>query len=309
MSSDHEIDAETASRAVEILESSQGTYSRVDEADSAIDTLEKVLSATPPGPLRTTILSNLGLIRMARFQLTASPSDLDAAIACLWDAHGTQEQYGNHPALSATIPNLISALHTRATVTGDWDDLDEAIAWGRDAVVRLPPGLPQRAAALVSLSSALRIRYERSRYNGDLTEAIDLARQAAADLPDDHPRLGSALSNLGSALMASGLAGESVSVYRRALDKFHDVGNRGGEARTMNNLAGALTQSGRIDEALTTYRRALEEFRTIGDRQGEERVMNNLAAARALAEVRDDSREEDEGLVRRASDERRPGPG
>lgn len=283
MNSDHDIDAETALRAVEILESPPRKYSSVGEANSAIDTLESVLSATPAGPLRTTILSNLGVIRMMRFQLTTSPSDLDSAIDCLREAHGTQEPYGSHPALSATIPNLISALHTRAEFTGDWEDLDEAIAWGRDAAVRLPPSLPQRAAALASLSSALRIRYERSQYNGDLTEAIDLGRQAAADLPADHPRLGSALSNLGSALMASGLVDESVGAYQQALDKFRAAENRSGTARTMNNLAGALTQAGRIDEAFTVYEQALQEFRAIGDAQGEERVTNNLTVARARA--------------------------
>lgn len=295
MSSDHVIDAATAMKAVEILESPQEIYSSIEETDSAIDALEKVLSATPPGPLRTTILSNLGLTRMARFQLTKSLSDLDSAIARLWEAHKTQAAYETSPALSATIPNLISALHTRAEVTGNWDDLDEAISWGRAAVVRLPPGLTQRAAALASLSSALRIRYERSQYEGDLTEAIDLGRQAAADLPYNHPRLGFVLSNLGSALMAAGLAGESIVTYQQALEQFHTAGNRGGAARTLNNLAGALTQTGRIDEAVTIYQQALKAFHAIEDGRGEERARNNLAAARALA--KSTTTEDTEGSV------------
>lgn len=282
--SNHAIDAETASRAVDILGSPQAGYASVDETDSAIVPLEHVLAATPDGPLRTTILSNLGLIRMARFQLTAARADLDSAIACLREALASREPYGSHPALSATIPNLISALHTRAEFTGEWDDLDEAIAWGREAVVRVQPGLPQRAAALASLSSALRIRYERSQYPGDLTEAIDLGRQAAADLPPDHPRLGPALSNLGSALMASGLVEEAVGAYGRALDRFRAAEDRGGTARTLNNLAGALAQAGRYGEAFVVYERALEEFRAVGDTRGEERVRHNLAVARAQME-------------------------
>ncbi|MFG2210417.1 tetratricopeptide repeat protein [Streptomyces sp. NPDC048638] len=281
----HEIDTATALHAAEILESPHGFRSSLEQVDDAIDTLSKVLSATPPGPLRITILSNLGLIRMVRFQLTASLTELDSAISCFKEAHSAhaaQPPQDSRPELSATIPNLISALHTRAEVTGDWDDLDEAIAWGREAVVRMPPGLSQRAAALASLSSALRIRYERSQYEGDLTEAIDLGRQATVDLPEHHPRQGSVLSNLGSALMAAGLAEESVAVYEKAVAEFATSGNRHGRARTLNNLAGALIQTGRVDAAAETYRAALREFQEVGDQAGGDRVRKNLAASAAM---------------------------
>ncbi|MGW9043924.1 tetratricopeptide repeat protein [Streptomyces lydicus] len=285
MNTDHGIDPATALRAAEILESPRRLHRGLEETDDAIATLDKVLTATPPGPLRITILSNLGLIRMVRFQLTSSLPDLDVAISCFKEAqaaHLAQPSPESRPELSATIPNLIGALHARAEYTGRWDDLDEAIVLGRDAVVRMPPGVSQRSAALASLSSALRIRYERAGYDGDLTEAIDLGRQATADLPDDHPRQGSVLSNLGGSLMAAGQLEESLHVYRRAVDRFRAADNRHGLARTLNNLAGALSQAGRIDEAVAAFRQALQEFRAIGDQPGETRVKKNFASSLAL---------------------------
>ncbi|MFJ9618642.1 tetratricopeptide repeat protein [Streptomyces noursei] len=287
MSTDHGIDPATALRAAEILESPRRLHRGLEETDDAVATLDKVLTATPPGPLRITILSNLGLIRMVRFQLTSSVADLDAAIHCFREAqsaHTAQLPEGSHPELTATIPNLIGALHARAEYTGNWDDLDEAIVLGREAAVRIPPGLPQRSAALASLSSALRIRYERAGYEGDLTEAIDLGRQASADLPADHPRQGAVLSNLGSSLLAAGLSADAVRAYEQAVERFAAAGNRHGRARTLTNLAGALAQDGRIEQALAASWQALAEFRTLGDASGEARVKKNVASSLAVWE-------------------------
>ncbi|MGG2465008.1 tetratricopeptide repeat protein [Streptomyces sp. RGM 3693] len=281
MSTDHGIDPATALRAAEILESPRRLHQGLEETDDAIATLDKVLTATPPGPLRITILSNLGLIRMVRFQLTSSLADLDAAIHCFREAqtaHTAHLPEGSHPELSATIPNLIGALHARAEYTGNWDDLDEAIVVGREAAVRIPPGLPQRSAALASLSSALRIRYERDGYEGDLTEAIDLGRQASTDLPVDHPRQGAVLSNLGSSLLAAGLLADAVRAYEQAVARFEAAGNRHGRARTLTNLAAALAQAGRIDAALEVSWQALAGFRDLGDASGEARVKKNVAS-------------------------------
>jgi tetratricopeptide (TPR) repeat protein len=271
-----EIDEATALRAVEILKSPQTTYKSTAEADNDIAILGKVLDATPPSVLRATILSNLGLIQLARFSLTSVLDDLNAAVEYLWKALTDQPGHVSHPALSAAIPNLISALHTRAEVTNNWDDLDQAILWGRHTVVTLPSGLPHRAAALASLSSALRIRHELSGYEGDLTEAIDLGRQAAADLPPDHPRLGSVMSNLGTALLTAGMISESIDTYTVACAKFQATGNQSGEARALNNLGGALVQAGRNDEAATAFRAAHDKFAAQGDTSGAERAIKNL---------------------------------
>lgn len=295
MSSHPDIDPETQLRAVAILRTPPEAVADTEEADRALRPLEKVLPATPEGPLRATILSNLGLLRLARFRHTSDPADLDQAIAHLAEASAALVAHGSPPALSATIPNLISALHTRAEVNGNMDDLDAAIAWGRSSVVHLPPRLPQRAAALASLSSALRVRYERSlygqaehegdlteAYEGDLTEAIELGHQAIADLPDDHPRLGSTLSNLGSAYLLAGRAKEALSLFERAVAQARAVPDALGLARTLNNLAGAFLRAGRPTEATQTYEEALEAFRAIGDLEGAERVANNLTVVRDL---------------------------
>ncbi|WP_411126766.1 tetratricopeptide repeat protein [Streptomyces sp. x-19] len=281
MSGEHGIDPATALRAGKILEATREPRQGLAETDEAIAALNAVLTATPPGALRITILSNLGLIRMVRFQLTAAPADLDAAIDCFRDAQAAHTSHlpeGSHPGLSAVVPNLIGALHARAELTGHWDDLDEAILLGREAAVHIPPGLPQRAAALASLSSALRIRYERGGYDGDLTEAIDLGRQASADLPADHPRQGPVLSNLGSSLVAAGLWTDAVRAYEQAVERFAAAGDRHGRARTLTNLAAALAQSGLIEGALTASWAALEEFRALGDASDEARVKKNVAS-------------------------------
>jgi tetratricopeptide (TPR) repeat protein len=285
MSSHPDIDPAIQRQAVAILRTPPQSVSDAEEADRVLEPLEKVLPATEEGPLRATILSNLGLLRLARYRHSTDPADLDRAIDHLAEALKAQLAQGPHggpPALSATIPNLISALHARAQVTGNPEDLDAAIAWGRYSVVQLPAGLPQRAAALASLSSALRVRYEHSGYAGDLTEAIELGHRAVVDLPDGHPRLHAALSNLGSAYLLAGRAAEAVALFERALATAEDAGDPLGQARTLNNLAGALLRAGRTDDAVHAYQRATEMFRRIGDEQEVRRVEGNLAVAREL---------------------------
>ncbi|BBC32886.1 hypothetical protein SGFS_041800 [Streptomyces graminofaciens] len=294
-----DIDPETQRRAVALLQNPPSPESITDTntADRALKPLERVLPVTEPGPLRATLLSNLGLLRLARFRHSADVTDLDWAITYLADALVAQLDQLRHssaPALSATIPNLISALHTRAEVTGNAVDLDRAISWGRYAVVQLPPGLSQRAAALASLSSALRVRYEHTGNDGDLTEAIELGLRAVADLEDptgpdalrkdrpDHPRLASTLSNLASAYLLAGRVDEAVSVTEKALVKARTANDLRTQARTLNNLAGSLIRAGRTANAVEAYEEARALFRDLGDAEGAKRVTDNLTVAREL---------------------------
>jgi tetratricopeptide (TPR) repeat protein len=290
------IDPAVAAMAYVTLESPEDAASSGETATAAIRALEAVLAHTPeaPGdPLRAVILSNLGVLHLARFEHTSDASDLDTAVTVLSEAYRLQHRQKRFPALRATVPNLISALQARAEHTGNWGDLDAAISWGRAAVIHLPEEEPQRAVALAGLSSALLARYQRATTkrasdgdvteHGDLSEAIDLGRQAAADLPESHSSAGAVLSTLGRALIAGGMNDEAVGVYRRARDRFRSLGQPHAEARTDNNLGGALVHGGRLDEAIAAYERALDRFRELGDTQGAARVEHNLAVAQSRA--------------------------
>jgi tetratricopeptide (TPR) repeat protein len=282
-------DAALASLAFVVLEAPQEAAFSEEATVTAIKALEAVLGRTPEEPLRAVILSNLGVLHLARFEYTSDASSLDAAVTALEAAYEAHVRYGGHPALNATIPNLINARVTRAEHTGFWEDLDEAITWGREKIVHLPREVPQRAVALAGLSSALLARYRRASRtaasagdvtrDSDLLEAVDLARQAVADLPASHSMAGAVLSTLGRALIAGGGTEEAISVYHRAGERYRACGDRRGEARADNNLGGALVHVGRVEEAIAVYRRAVARFRELGDAKGAERVEHNLAVA------------------------------
>ncbi|MCZ0972281.1 hypothetical protein O1L55_14385 [Streptomyces albulus] len=280
MSGEHGIDPVTALRAGKILEATREPRQGLAETDEAIAALDAVLTATPPGALRITILSNLGLIRMVRFQLTAAPADLDAAIDCFRDAQAAHTSHlpeGSHPGLSAVVPNLIGALHARAELTGHWDDLDEAILLGREAAVHIPPGLPQRRGARQPQqrpAHPLRTRRLRRRLDGGHRPGPAGQRGPARRPPATGPgtvqprqfaRRGGAVDGRRPRLRAGGRTVRGGGRPPRPGPYAHQPRRGAGPVRPDR---GALTASWA----------ALEEFRALGDASDEARVKKNVAS-------------------------------
>ncbi len=62
---------------------------------------------------------------------------------------------------------------------------------------------------------------------------------------------------------------EALNYYNQALPLFLAVGDRGGEAITLNNIGLVYDSLGEKQEALNYYNQALPLRRAVGDRGGE----------------------------------------
>jgi len=72
-------------------------------------------------------------------------------------------------------------------VSGEQEDIDEAISLLRYALEVQPAGHPNRSTSLNNLATSLRSRFEQSGDQDDLDEAISLHRDALELRPAGHP--------------------------------------------------------------------------------------------------------------------------
>jgi tetratricopeptide (TPR) repeat protein len=67
-----------------------------------------------------------------------------------------------------------------------------------------------------------------------------------------------------------------LEYYEKALPIRREVGDRGGEATTLNNIGRVYDAQGRQQEALEYFEKALLIFREVGDRWGESILLANI---------------------------------
>jgi Tfp pilus assembly protein PilF len=76
---------------------------------------------------------------------------------------------------------------------------------------------------------------------------------------------------------ATGQPQRALQLYEQALPLRREVGDRAGEAATLNNMAGVYQATGQPQRALQLYEQALPLRREVGDRAGEATTLNNMA--------------------------------
>ena len=70
---------------------------------------------------------------------------------------------------------------------------------------------------------------------------------------------------------------QALAYYEQALPLRRQVGDKGGEATTLNNLGRRVYRPGRKQQALQYYEQALPLRRQVGDRGGESVTRYNIA--------------------------------
>ncbi|MEL7060452.1 MAG: protein kinase, partial [Acidobacteriota bacterium] len=103
---------------------------------------------------------------------------------------------------------------------------------------------------------------------------------------------------LGNVQLARGAVDDAEPAYRRAIDLYRQVGDRGGAASSLNNLAVLTKRRGRLDEAEDLYRQAEAVYRETSDARGLANTLNNLA----LVHVERDTLTEAQRLLEEAED-------
>ncbi|HEY9879699.1 MAG TPA: tetratricopeptide repeat protein, partial [Leptolyngbyaceae cyanobacterium] len=74
----------------------------------------------------------------------------------------------------------------------------------------------------------------------------------------------------------------ALDYYRQSLAIKHEIGDRAGEARTLNNIGLAYQSLGNYAAALDYYQQSLVIKREIGDRIGEAAILNNIDSVNQL---------------------------
>ena len=133
-------------------------------------------------------------------------------------------------------------------------------------------------AAVLTGDRALWLRY----YEGRLLEAAQRWAEATEVLePLLHeelsPKLRSWLTNsLALVYYSQGRWGEALAQYEASLKIERELGDRAGEATTLNNIGNVYDAQGRWGEALAQHEASLQIVRELGDRAGEAGTLSNI---------------------------------
>jgi tetratricopeptide (TPR) repeat protein len=118
---------------------------------------------------------------------------------------------------------------------------DQALAWNKSLVVRMPDGVQRRLAVQTALLKA-----QTAEQQGDATAAMGFYRQAL----ELDPTLVEAHNNLGNLLNEAGAEPEALAQYHAAINLAP------AEPRAHENLGTLLLKLGRFDEAMQQYQQA-----------------------------------------------------
>ena len=116
------------------------------------------------------------------------------------------------------------------------------------------------------------------RATGNLMSALGYYEQALPIYREVGDRAGEAatLNNIGMVHDSRGERQAALDYYEQALPNYREVGNRAGEATTLNNIGGVHDSRGDWEAALGYYEQALPIRREVGDRAGEAVTLNNI---------------------------------
>jgi len=99
--------------------------------------------------------------------------------------------------------------------------------------------------------------------------ALEWYERALVAAGDDPPSRAGSLQNMASALLWEGEADRAQVMLHEAIDLFRAVGDRLGEANTLQAIGDVHNFRKELDDALASYAQALDLFRAVGDRLGE----------------------------------------
>jgi tetratricopeptide (TPR) repeat protein len=195
----------------------------LDEAVSlAVQATEEGSSDSESQRLR--LHTNLGTALYSRFSRSADPSDLNRAISLLRNATSVSGGVGSDG--ETLYSNLAGALSQRFLLSGNQDDIDEAVEVGLRSIQR-ESSHPSYCGRLTNVSTIAMQRYLRSRIMEDIDLAIALGRRAVDSSALEHPERSKFLSNLSACLRIKFVdfdvhadLDESIKLSREACDNF-----------------------------------------------------------------------------------------
>jgi tetratricopeptide (TPR) repeat protein len=114
---------------------------------------------------------------------------------------------------------------------------------------------------------------------GEVAEAMRLYQDALKMYEEVGDRAGQAttLNNIGMVYYGTGQPDKALEYYQQALPITEEVGDRAGQASTLNNIGMVYYGTGQPAQALEYYQQALPLMEQVGNRAGESVTRYNLA--------------------------------
>jgi CHAT domain-containing protein/tetratricopeptide (TPR) repeat protein len=203
------------SRALESAFSVAGDVACLTEA---IDAGGRALSLARDQEDRAFYLLHQGRLHRTRAETTGSMTDLNLAVEL-----GRQAVAAADPPGADDWVELAVSLGMRFHLRADVADIEEAIAAGREAVIRATDQ-HDRSICQSRLDQLLLYRFEHGGRSADVDEAVELARRALSATPPGAPPRANRLSQLAVALSKRHLrtsdpadADESITLAREAV--------------------------------------------------------------------------------------------
>jgi tetratricopeptide (TPR) repeat protein len=181
---------------------------------------------------------------------------------------GLLREYEVEPAPPATLANLHGKV---AYLLYFADRHDEATSHLQQqlTLARTAQDRAQQVDALNNLGRITQIRHGRQAAMAWYEQALVLA--------GDNARLrAESLRNIASVLYQESEASRALDMLRQALDLFRTVGDRLGEANTLQAIGDVQRFRDENDAALESYQAALGLFRTVGSRLGEANTLKAI---------------------------------
>ena len=175
----------------------------VRSADRAVEVGTALVEDLPDThPLLPSLLSDLAMSHLARFDLTRGPQDLAAAVAA---AERSSRLPADSPGEQARLDSNAAIVHSRSQSRGEaahGSALERALALGRAAVESTASDHADRAGRLTNLGRDLFFEHLRTRAREPLDEAVTHLTQALRLSAADSPYLTLQHSILAGCLLA-----------------------------------------------------------------------------------------------------------
>ena len=116
---------------------------------------------------------------------------------------------------------------------------------------------------------------------GQYPKAIEFYQQSLAIKKELGDRQGQAnsLNNLGNAYLNLGQYPKAIKFHQQSLAIFQELGDRQGQASSLGNLGLAYRNLGQYPKAIEYHQQSLAIFQELGDRQGQASSLGNLGLA------------------------------
>jgi tetratricopeptide (TPR) repeat protein len=221
----------------------------------------------------------------ARAERDDPAADRDGALDRLLDYYQyTAQQADRH--LDRATPVYVPAVAVPPRHTPAFDTRDEAEAWMAVELANLAAAA-ERSAARARPTHAAALPAAMQAYllsHGPWAQALRLHTAAAQAARTLGDRSGQArtLNDLGRMQRVTSDHPGAAATLRRALTLYEDLGDRLGQARTLSDLGGVQQMTGDYPEAADSHRRAQALFEALGNRRGQALSLNNLGRVLGL---------------------------